>query len=340
MPANHEVGTDLAAPSCMRVRTLGASGLTTPPLILGGNVFGWTADRATSHSVLDAFVSGGGRMIDTADAYSSWVSGNTGGESESIIGEWLQARGRREDVVIATKVGAEVFGGRGLAPERITSAVEASLHRLRTDYIDLYFAHYDDPRTPLDATLGAFDRLVKSGKVRAIGASNYTAERLRNALDTSASRSLAAYSVLQPEYSLVERAKFEGPLQNLCVDRGVAAVPYFALASGFLTGKYRSTTDAAHKARGGAVARYLNDYGLGVLQALDAVAKATRTTPAQVALAWLAAQPAVAAPIASATTVAQVEELLGAMRLTLTPEQLLALDAESRRPQPTAPHAQ
>lgn len=320
----------------MNERTLGATGLTTPPLVLGGNVFGWTADRTASHAVLDAFVNGGGRMVDTADSYSRWVPGNAGGESESIIGEWLHARGRRDDVVIATKVGAEVFGGKGLAPERIARAVEGSLNRLRTDYIDLYFAHFDDPQTPLDATLGAFDALVTAGKVRAIGASNYTVDRLREALDTSAERSIVPFSVLQPEYNLVERSKFEGPLQNLCVERGLAAVPYFALASGFLTGKYRSSTDAAHTARGGAVTRYLNDYGLGVLRALDGVARDLAATPAQVALAWLAAQPAVVAPIASATRVAQVEELLGAMRLTLAPEQLLALAEASRQPQPAS----
>jgi aryl-alcohol dehydrogenase-like predicted oxidoreductase len=273
-------------------------------------------------------------MIDTADGYSRWVPGHTGGESESIIGEWLHGRGRRDDVLIATKVGSEVFGSRGLAPERIASAVEGSLKRLRTDYIDLYFAHFDDPEAPLDATLGAFDALVRSGKVRAIGASNYTTERLRDALDTSAARGFVSYSVLQPHYNLVERSKFEGPLQNLCVERGLTAVPYFALASGFLTGKYRDSTDTAHKARGSAVARYLNDDGLGVLRAVERVASASHATPAQVALAWLAAQPAVAAPIASATGVAQVEELAGAMRLSLTPEQLATLDEASRQLQP------
>jgi aryl-alcohol dehydrogenase-like predicted oxidoreductase len=239
-------------------------------------------------------------------------------------------------VLIATKVGAEVFGSRGLAPERILKAVEGSLTRLRTDYIDLYFAHFDDPQTPLDRTLGAFDRLVTSGKVRAIGASNYTAERLREALETSATQGFASYSVLQPHYNLVERAKFEGPLQNLCLERGLAAVPYFALASGFLAGKYRDSSDTAQKARGNAVARYLNEYGLGVLKALDDVGRAAGATPAQVALAWLAAQPAVTAPIASATRVAQVEELLGAMRLSLTPEHLLILDRASRQPATTA----
>ena len=317
-------------------RTLGASGLTTPPLILGGNVFGWTADRTTSHAVLDAFVGGGGRMIDTADSYSSWVPGNSGGESESIIGEWLQARGRRDQVLIATKVGGEVFGSRGLAPERIARAVEGSLKRLRTDYIDLYFAHFDDLETPLDAAVGAFDRLVRSGQVRAIGASNYTAERLRAALDTSHARSLVSFSVLQPHYNLVERSKFEGPLQDLCVERGLAAVLYFALASGFLTGKYRNSSDVSQAPRGGAAGRYLNDHGLGVLRAVEEVANASGATPAQVALAWLAAQPAVAAPIASATKVGQVDELLGATRLTLTPEQLGALDHASRPPQPAA----
>ncbi|HEY0873573.1 MAG TPA: aldo/keto reductase [Vicinamibacterales bacterium] len=318
----------------MTDRKLGTSGLTTPPLILGGNVFGWTADRSTAFKILDAFVAGGGRMVDTSDSYSSWVPGNTGGESETIIGEWLANRGRRDDVLIATKVGAEVFGGRGLPPARIASSIDASLKRLQTDHVDLYFAHYDDPDTPLDATLEAFDALVRSGKVRAIGASNHTAERLRQALDISAARGLASYTVLQPEYNLVAREKFEGPLQDLCVERGVAAVPYYALASGFLSGKYRSSADAANRPRGAAVTRYLNDFGLGVLKAVEEVASEVSATPAQVALAWLAAQPAVAAPIASATSVKQVEELLGAMRLTLTADQLARLDAASRHPAP------
>jgi aryl-alcohol dehydrogenase-like predicted oxidoreductase len=318
----------------MTERKLGTSELTTPPLILGGNVFGWTADRSTAFRILDAFVDGGGRMIDTADSYSSWVPGNSGGESETIIGEWLSARGGRDAVLIATKVGAAVFGGRGLSPARIASSVEGSLKRLRTDYIDLYFAHYDDPATPLDATLEAFDSLVRAARVRAIGASNYSAERLRQALDVSAARGLASYTVLQPEHNLLEREKFEGRLQELCVERGLAAVPYYALASGFLSGKYHSRADAANRPRGAAVTRYLNEHGLGVLQAVEAVASESSTTPAQVALAWLAAQPAVAAPIASATSVEQVEELLGAMRLTLTDEQLARLDAASRRREP------
>jgi aryl-alcohol dehydrogenase-like predicted oxidoreductase len=311
-------------------RRLGASGLTTPPLILGGNVFGWTADRPASFAVLDAFVAGGGRMIDTADSYSTWVPGHRGGESESIIGDWLRARGRRDDVLIATKVGGEVGGSKGLAPARIAAAVEGSLQRLGVDAIDLYFAHVDDPAVPLEDTLGAFDRLVKAGKVRAIGASNHEASRLRQALDLSAANGLAGYAVLQPHFNLLERGRFEGPLQDLCLERGLAVVPYFALASGFLTGKYRRRDDLGGAARGGAAGRYLNPRGLAVLAAVETVAADAGATPAQVALAWLAAQRSVAAPIASATSAAQVEELLGAMRLVLTLPQLAALDAASR----------
>ena len=311
-------------------RRLGASGLTTPPLILGGNVCGWTADRQASFAILDAFVDGGGRMIDTADSYSTWVPGNRGGESESIVGAWLRQRGRRDDVLIATKVGAEMGGTKGLAPARIAAAVDGSLQRLGTDHIDLYFAHYDDPATPLENTLEAFDRLVRAGKVRAVGASNHDAAMLRQALDISAARGLASYTVLQPHFNLLERARFEGPLQDLCVARGVATVPYFALASGFLTGKYRRKADTGGAARGGAVARYLDAHGLALLAAVDAVAADAGATSAQVALAWLAAQRSVAAPIASATSVAQVDELLGAMRLVLTLRQLAALDAASR----------
>ena len=312
------------------IRKLGRSGLSTPRLILGGNVFGWTADRAASFAVLDAFAAAGGRMIDTADVYSSWVPGNEGGESETIIGEWLKARGLRDKMLIATKGGY----AEGLAADRIAAAAERSLARLGIETIDLYYTHKDDSETPLEETLGALDRLVKAGKVRAIGASNYSAERLRQALDTSAARGLTSYTVLQPEYNLVEREKFEGPLQQLCVERGIAAVPYSALASGFLSGKYRSRDDAANRPRGAAVTGYLNEYGFGVLQAVEAVASEASATPAQVALAWLAAQPAVAAPIASATGVEQVEELLGAMRLTLTSDQLARLDVNSHRRPP------
>lgn len=315
----------------MNQRTLGGSGLTTPPLILGGNVFGWTIDQATSFSVLDTFIEGGGRMVDTADMYSAWAPGNQGGESESIIGAWLAARGRRDDVLIATKVGLEFQGTKGLAPDRIARAIDGSLRRLRTDYVDLYFAHTDDTETPLEESLEALDRLVRAGKVRSIGASNYDAARLEQALDVSAARDWRPYTVLQPLYNLMERSQFEGPLQDLCVARNIAVVPYFALASGFLTGKYRSPDDLAGKARGSAVEQYLNEHGLRVLKALDHVAEQCGAAPAQVALAWLAAQPAVAAPIASATSISQAKELLGAMRLSLTPDQLAALNAASSK---------
>src|SRR5690606_7269015 len=243
-------------------------------------------------------------------------------------------RGRRDDVLIATKVGWEMQGDSGLSPAQIERRVEASLQRLGIDVIDLLFAHRDDPDTPLEATLQAFDRLVKAGKVRALGASNYEAPRLQEALATSNRTGLTKYSVLQPQYNLLERDSFEGPLQDLCAAEDIAAVPYYGLASGFLTGKYRSPSDLAGKARAGSVEKYLNDYGLGVLTALDTVANQTGATLAQVALAWLAAQPAVAAPIASATSVAQTEELLGAMRLTLTSEQLSILAAASQKSPP------
>jgi aryl-alcohol dehydrogenase-like predicted oxidoreductase len=237
-------------------RQLGDSGLTTPPLILGGNVFGWTADQAASFAVLDAFIAGGGRMIDTADVYSVWAPGNVGGESETIIGEWLTRCGRRDDVLIATKVGMKPDGPRALSAERIVAGVEASLRRLRTDRIDLYFAHRDDPETPLEITLAAFDQLIRAGKVRAIGASNYEAGRLAQ--------------VLQPQYNLLSREQFEGPLQELCVKQGIAVVPYYGLASGFLTGKYRTPADLAGKARRSAAEKYLNAFGLGVLPARPA----------------------------------------------------------------------
>lgn len=313
-------------------RALGASGLRTPPLILGGNVFGWTADRATSFAILDAFLAGGGRMVDTADVYSVWAPGNQGGESETIIGEWLTQRGRRDDVLIATKVGMRPDGPRSLTAERIAAGVEGSLKRLRTDYIDLYFAHRDDPETPLEETLAAFDQLIRAGKVRAIGASNYDAAGLALALDASKKHGLAKYTVLQPEYNLVARDLFEGPLQALCLAQDVGVVPYYGLASGFLTGKYRTAADFVGKARANAAQKHLSDFGLGVLAALDKVAAEIRVTPAQVALAWLAAQPGVTAPIASATSVAQVEELLAAMRLELPSEQLAFLTSASEKP--------
>ena len=310
-------------------RRLGASGLTTPPLILGGNVFGWTADRQASFAILDAFVAGGGRMIDTADSYSTWVPGHRGGESETIIGGWLRQRGRRDDVLIATKVGAEVAVAKGLAPARIAAAAEGSLQRLGTDHIDLY------RRTATIRRCRSRRRWRRSAADPCRqGAGDRRLEPRRPAAAAGARHQRGAragrYTVLQPDFNLIERARFEGPLLDLCVARGIAGVPYFALASGFLTGKYRRKRTPSGAARGGAVGRYLDAHGLAVLAAVDAVAADAGATPAQVALAWLAAQRSVAAPIASATSVAQVEELLGAMRLVLTLPQLAALDAASR----------
>lgn len=313
-------------------RPLGTSGLATAPLILGGNVFGWTIDRQTSFSVLDAFIAGGGNMIDTADVYSVWKPGNVGGESETIIGEWLAQRKRRDDVLIATKVGMKPDGPGALTAERIAAGVEGSLKRLRIDRIDLYYAHRDDSQTPLEVTLTAFDRLKQAGKVRALGASNYDAARLAQAETTCAERGLTRYTVLQPHYNLLVRDLFEGSLQNLCVERQIAVVPYFPLASGFLTGKYRTAADLAGKSRGAAAEKYLNEFGLGVVAALERVASEAGGTLAQTALAWLSAQPAVAAPIASATSVAQLEELLGAARLKLSAAHLAVLNAASTRP--------
>jgi aryl-alcohol dehydrogenase-like predicted oxidoreductase len=310
-------------------RKLGESGLTTPPLILGGNVFGWTIDRETSFSVLDAYMAGGGRMIDTADVYSVWAPGNVGGESETILGQWIAQRGRRDDVLIATKVGMKPDGPGALTAQRIVTGAENSLKRLQVDCIDLYYAHRDDVETPLEETLTAFDKLVRAGKVRALGASNYDSPRLQQALETSAERQLTKYTVLQPHYNLVSRKLFEGPLQDLCQQKNIAVAPYYGLAAGFLTGKYRSKADLVGKTRGSSVEKHLNDFGLRVLSALDRVAAETGASLAQIALAWLIAQPTVVAPIASATSVSQVEELMAATRLELTRDQLAELTSAS-----------
>ena len=309
----------------VELRQLGTSGLATPRLVLGGNVFDFTVRGEEAFAVLDRFIAAGGTMIDTADVYSSWVPGHVGGESERLLGRWLKRRGRRDDVLIATKVGYD----KGLSAAHIAEAIDASLERLGTDHVDLYYAHKDDAGTPLQETLKAFDRLVRDGKVRAIGASNYSAERLAEALEVSAQEGLAAYSVLQPEYNLMARDRFEGPLQQLCLERGLGGLPYFGLASGFLTGKYRSAADFGKSVRGDRMGRYLDGNGLRVLAALDEVAAETKATPAQVALAWLAAQPGVTAPIASATGVEQLEELLGVLTLELSPDQVVRLTAAS-----------
>lgn len=306
---------------------LGSSDLQIAPLVLGGNVFGWTADRDASFAVLDAFVAGGGTMIDTADVYSAWVPGHKGGESESMIGEWLKASGKRDDVLIATKVGMlPGEGGEKLAPARIAAACEASLKRLGTDRIDLYFAHQDDEDTPQEAALEAFAKLVDAGKVRVLGASNFHAARLKSANEKARAAGLPRYDVLQPEYNLVSRHKFEGELQDYCVEWNVGVVPYYGLASGFLTGKYRSRDDLSKSVRGGRMGDLLEGKGAAVLKALDSVAEETGATLAQISLAWLIAQAGVSAPIASATSVKQVEELLPAMTLELSKDQVERLN--------------
>ncbi|MDD5305362.1 MAG: aldo/keto reductase [Elusimicrobia bacterium] len=314
----------------MKKRALGRSGIEVGPLAFGGNVFGWTVGEADSFRLLDAFVAAGLNLIDTADVYSRWIPGNQGGESETIIGKWLKRGGRRDQVVIATKLGMELGPGRkGLSKARMVEAVEDSLRRLQTDRIDLYQAHIDDAETPLEETLEAFAGLVSQGKVRAIGASNYSAPRLAQALDASARLGLPRYETLQPPYSLCERAEYETALEPLCRERGVGVICYFPLASGFLTGKYRSAKDAEGRARGQRVAGYMNERGWRILAALDGVAARTRCTPAQAALAWVMARPGVTAPIASATSTAQLEELVGAARLVLPPEEIAALTAAS-----------
>ena len=312
----------------MEQRPLGRSGLSIAPLMLGGNVFGWTADEATSHAILDAFIAGGFNAIDTADVYSAWVPGNTGGDSEKVIGTWLKARGRRDDVIIATKVGMWPVQP-GLSAKNIVAACEASLQRLQTDYIDLYQSHRDDPETPQDETLEAFGRLVTAGKVRAIGASNFETDRLGAAEAASKTGSLPRYDTLQPAYNLMDRG-IEGPLQQLCLAENVSIISYYGLASGFLTGKYRSLADLGKSPRGGGMKKHLEgEKGPKVLAVLDAVAAETGATPAQIALAWVMARPAVAAPIASATSLAQLEELMGAARLSLDPAHIARLDAAS-----------
>ncbi len=310
------------------LRRLGATDLRIAPLVLGGNVFGWTADEATSFAVLDAFVAGGGTMIDTADVYSAWVPGHKGGESETVIGAWLKASGKCAAVQIATKVGMlPGEGGEKLAPARIAAACDASLKRLGVDTIDLYFAHQDDDAVAQEDALAAFGKLIDAGKIRALGASNFHAARLKSANDAARAHGLPHYHVLQPEYNLVSRHKFEGELQDYCVEHNIGVVPYYGLASGFLTGKYRSADDFGKSIRGGRMSVFLDGKGPAVLSAMDEIATNTDATLAQIALAWLAAQPGVTAPIASATSVAQVEELTAAMNLSLTADQIGRLTA-------------
>jgi aryl-alcohol dehydrogenase-like predicted oxidoreductase len=307
----------------VKLRRFGNSGLETPPLILGGNVFGWTADAATSFAVLDAFVAGGGRMIDTADVYSRWVAGHKGGESETIIGDWLARRGRTDNVLIATKVGADG----GLSAANIETRVNGSLKRLGVERIDLLYAHRDDSNTPLDESLEAFERLVRAGKVGTLGASNYSSARLEEAARIAEERRFIGFSVLQSNYNLLERNELEGDLLRAARRCGIDVCAYYALANGYLTGKYRSAADLSKSRRGERVRTYMEGGGPRVLAALDQIAEETGHTVAQVALAWIAAR--ITAPIASATSVAHVEELLGALDLELGPQQISALDAAS-----------
>lgn len=314
----------------MQTRPLGRSGLTVAPLAFGGNVFGWTADEKTSFDLLDRFVERGFNLIDTADVYSRWARGHQGGESETVIGKWLKKTKRRGDVLIATKVGMEMGpDAKGLSPAHIERSVEGSLKRLGTDYIDLYQSHIDDESTPLEETLSAYQRLIEAGKVRVIGASNYSAARLEEALALSERFKLPRYETLQPHYNLVERPLFEGALQSVCERHEVAVIPYFSLAAGFLTGKYRSEADLEHRARGGSVKKYLNERGLGVVKALDGVARELHSTPAAVALAWLMAQATIAAPIVSATSLEQLDAILASTNLVLNSDQLARLDQAS-----------
>jgi aryl-alcohol dehydrogenase-like predicted oxidoreductase len=311
-------------------RKLGNSGLEIAPIVFGGNVFGWTADEATSFRLLDAFIAAGFNAVDTADVYSKWVPGNRGGESETIIGKWLNRSDKRQKVIIATKVGSEMGPGKkGLSKGYILATVEDSLRRLQTDYIDLYQSHVDDADTPLEETLEADAELIQQGKVRAIGASNYNAKRLGEALQISKKKGQPRYESLQPNYNLYERAAFEAELAPLCLRENIGVIPYFSLASGFLTGKYRSEADLANSARGSFVKKYLNERGFRILGALDQVAKGHGSTPARIALAWLLAQPAVTAPIASATNLDQLHEFLSAVDLKLDSESLEKLNQAS-----------
>jgi aryl-alcohol dehydrogenase-like predicted oxidoreductase len=314
----------------MKTRKLGGSGLQVSPICLGGNVFGWTADEPASFAILDAFVGAGFNFVDTADVYSRWAPGHKGGESETVLGNWFKRSGKRKDVILATKVGIELAPDKkGLSKAYILREVEDSLQRLQTDYIDLYQSHIDDASAPLEETLGAYDQLIKQGKVRAIGASNYTAERLAEALKVSKQHGLPRYECLQPHYNLYERAGYEQDLEPLCLKEGIGVIPYFALASGFLTGKYRSESDLAKGPRGQMVKKYLDERGFRILAALDQVAAKLHSTPGKVAIAWLIARPSITAPIASATSVEQLNDLVDAANLKLDADSIEGLNQAS-----------
>ena len=315
----------------MRRRKLGKTDLEIAPLVFGGNVFGWTTDAATTFKLLDAFVAAGFSAIDTADVYSKWVPGHVGGESEAILGDWIKRNGNRKNVIIATKVGMEMGdGAKGLSRSYILRSAEDSLKRLQTDYIDLYQSHADDADTPQEETLRAYAELVKQGKVRFIGASNFKADRLASALEISKKAGLPAYQTLQPNYSLIERAGFEGDLEDLCEREGLGVINYFPLAGGFLSGKYRSESDAAGRPRARNVTKYLNtERGLRILHALDEVAKKHHATPASVSLAWLLARPSITAPIVSATNLEQLNDLIASVELTLDRDSIELLNQAS-----------
>jgi aryl-alcohol dehydrogenase-like predicted oxidoreductase len=314
----------------MQKRRLGRTDLHIAPLVLGGNVFGWTVDAKTSFAILDRFVEAGLNAIDTADVYSAWAPGAKGGESETIIGDWMKSRGNRNDVIVITKVGSPMGPGKkGLSARYIKEAAEASLKRLQTDFIDLYLSHWPDSDTPYEETLGAFRDLVLQGKVRAIGASNLDAGQLRASLDAAKAKGLPRYDVLQPEYNLYDRGSFDGALRDLCIAEDIGVITYYSLAKGFLSGKYRSEADLGQSPRGGGVKAYLNARGARILGALDAVAEPLDAKPAEVALAWLIARGGVTAPIASATSLAQVDSLIKAASLTLGAADFSALDAAS-----------
>jgi aryl-alcohol dehydrogenase-like predicted oxidoreductase len=314
----------------MNRRKLGNSNIEVSPLAFGGNVFGWTVDEPRSFEMLDHFVGSGFNLIDTADVYSRWVPGNSGGESETIIGNWMKARGNRDQVIVATKVGMEMGPGKkGLSKPYILTAVEDSLRRLKTDYIDLYQSHVFDPETPQEETLSAYADLISQGKVRAIGASNFTAEQLLESLQISDRHGYPRYTSLQPLYNLYDRAEYETNLEPICMQNGIGVIPYYALASGFLTGKYRSEADLSKSPRGQGVKKYLNERGFRILKALDHVAEKHNATPAQVALAWLIARPSITAPIASATSREQLDELVGATTLQLDAESIELLNQAS-----------
>jgi aryl-alcohol dehydrogenase-like predicted oxidoreductase len=313
-------------------RPLGNTGLAISPVVFGGNVFGWTIDEKTSFQVLDAFLDHGFNAIDTADVYSAWAPGNKGGESETIIGKWLKERaGIRDKVAIFTKVGSDlgVPGKKGLSEKWILRAADESLTRLGVDEIDLYFSHWPDSAISHEETLGAYDKLLKAGKVRAIGASNYKVEQLGAALTVAEDKELPSYQVLQPEYNLYDRNSYDGPLREFCINKDLGVITYYSLASGFLSGKYRSSADLGKSKRGEGIAKYLNERGLNILKALDAAGARHQAKPAEIALAWLMTRKGVTAPIASATSVTQVESFAKAANLILTIDDIAALDIAS-----------